>query len=210
MGSDICAVANHQLATSSIEVLAADVAQRMQVRVVYGVEHDLSDFEAQGERGQGTRTLRLSSLREEDEDADILVYELYDEPGKGEYAAYIYRDCFLAAADYAPGRFSLFCNSYTGKQNEQDAALKYRKDVYAEVQLLGGDTAIYFGDESSASFVLEDADTMPFAAILRKVKALKQIVDIGEWHRAFSGTYMAKAPGGFIDDFSYWPDAGRS
>jgi hypothetical protein len=59
MSSNICAVGNHSLDTTSIEALAADVAQRMQVRVQYGTEQNFTDFVVLGEYGQGARTLRL-------------------------------------------------------------------------------------------------------------------------------------------------------
>ena len=207
MSSNICAMASHQLDTSSIEALAADVAQRMQVRVQYGTEQNFTDFVVLGERGEGTRTLRLCDLRERDEDDDVVVYELYDEPGKGEYNTYIYKDCFRASADYASEQFGIFCSNYTGKYKGWESVQQYRQDVYTEVLLLGGNTAIYYADQGVADFVSYDAETTPFATLLHKVKAIKKAVELSAWLRSFSGNFLTADPVAFVDDFSYWPDA---
>lgn len=206
MSSNICAVGNHQLDTTSIEALAADIAQRMKVRVQYGTEQNFTDFVVLGERGEGTRTLRLCDLRERDEEEDVVVYELYDVPGKGEYNVYIYQDCFRADAEYVSEQFGIFCSNYTGKHNGWESVLQYRKDVYAEVLLLGGNTAIYYADQGVADFVSYDAETTPFATLLHKVKAMKKAVELSAWLRSFSGNFLTAEPVAFVDDFSYWPD----
>jgi hypothetical protein len=206
MSSNICAVGNHQLDTTSIEALAADIAQRMKVRVQYGTEQNFTDFVVLGERGEGTRTLRLCDLREQDEAANVVVYELYDEPGKGEYNVYIYQDCFRADAEYVSEQFSIFCSNYTGKYKGWESVLQYRKDVYVEVLLLGGNTAIYYADQGVADFVSYDAETTPFATLLHKVKAMKKAVELSAWLRSFSGNFLTAEPVAFVDDFSYWPD----
>lgn len=206
MSSNICAVGNHQLDTSSIEALAVDIAQRMQVRVQYGTEQNFTDFVVLGERGEGTRTLRLCDLRERDEEEDVVVYELYDEPGKGEYNVYIYQDCFRADAEYASEHFSIFCSNYTGKYKGWESVLQYRKDVHAEVLLLGGNNAIYYAEQGVADFVSYDAETTPFATLLHKVKAMKKVVELSGWLRSFSGNFLTADPVAFVDDFSFWPD----
>jgi hypothetical protein len=206
MSSNICAVGNHSLDTTSIEALAADVAQRMQVRVQYGTEQNFTDFVVLGEYGQGARTLRLCNLTEPDEAANVVVYELYDEPGKGEYNTYIYKDCFRASADYASEQFGIFCSNYTGKNKGWESVLQYRKDVHTELMLLGGNTAIYYADQGVADFVSYEAETTPFATLLHKVKAMKKMVDVSGWLQSFSGNYLTADPVAFVDDFSYWPE----
>lgn len=207
MGCDISAIANHRLDTSSIERLAADIAARMNARVVYGTEYNFADFVPAGEAGQGPRTLRLCDLREDGDEPGIVAYELFDVPGTGEYNIWIYKDCFLAGADYAPGRFGMFCKHFTGISTDWEDVLQYRKDVYAEATLLGGDTAIYYGDQGGASFVGYDAESKPFAAVLSKVAALRgKAINIDDWLRGFSGTYERREPDAFIDNFGYWPE----
>ena len=207
MGCDISAIVNHRLTTSSIDVLAADIAARMQVRVVYGTEHNFTDFVPAGEAGQGPRTLRLCDMREDDDEPEIVAYELFNVPGTGDYSIYIYKDCFLAGTDYGPGRFGMFCKYFTGIYTDWEDVVQYRKDVCAEATLLGGNTAIYYGDQCGASFVGYDAESMPFAAVLSKVVALRgKAVNIDDWLRGFSGTYERREPDAFIDNFSYWPN----
>jgi hypothetical protein len=190
MGCDISAKANHGLTTTSIDALAADIAARMNARVVYGTEHDLADF------------VRLCEMREKGDGPEVVAYELFDVPGAGDYSIYIYQDCFLAGADYAPGRFGMFCKHFTGVYTDWEDVVQYRRDVHAEATLLGGDTAIYYGDQCGASFVGYDAESMPFAAVLSKVTALRgKALNIDDWLRGFSGTYEYREPDAFIDRF---------
>lgn len=205
MECDISAIANHNLITTSIDALAADIAQRMQVQVQYGTEQNFTDFVVLGTHGQGTRTLRLCDLREPDDEPDVVAYELFDVPGTGDYNSYIYKDCFLAGTHFAPGNWAVFCKYFTGKNTHWEDVVQYRKDVYAEATLLGGNTAIYFGDQCGASFVGYDAESMPFAAVLSKVVALRgKAINIDEWLHGFTGAYQQREPDAFIDHFGNW------
>jgi len=150
--------------------------------------------------------LHLCSLNESSDSVGTIVYELYDGKDYEQYNIWIYRDCFQAFADYPSGRFGIFSDSFTGRYKYWDSELQYRQDVYAEALLLGGNTAIYHGDQCCAAFVSYDAETQSFATILNKVKALKNVVYIADWLRNFSGTYLQDDPEAFIDDFSYWPE----
>jgi hypothetical protein len=209
MVCDISAIANHKLVTTGIAALAADIAARMNARVVYGTEHDLADFVPAGEAGEGTRTLRLCDLREKGDGPEVVAYELFDVPGTGTYNIWIYKDCFLSDAAYGPGRFGMFCKRFTGIYPDWEDVLQYRRDVHTEATLLGGDTAIYFGDQCGASFVGYDADSMPFAAILTKVLALRgKALNIDDWLHSFSGTYEYREPDAFIDRFGCWGEPG--
>lgn len=205
MGCDILATANHRLDTTSIERLATDLSARLQARVKYGHYNDVLDFMEEGGVGAGDRVLHLCNALEESDDKGTIVFELYDSENYSQYYIWIYRDSFRAFADYPSGRFGIFCRTFTGKYRYWERELQYRKDVYTEVLLLGGDTAIYHGDQCGASFVGYDAETMPFATILERVKALKNVVNMSGWLRSFSGNYLGNEPDAFIDDFSYWP-----
>lgn len=206
MGCDIVAIANHRLDTTSIDLLAADLSVRMNAMVKYGHRNDDYDFVPVGVVGSGDCVLHLCCDLDDDDEPGTIVYELYDSVDYKSYNISIYRDCFHAFADYASGRFGIFCGSFTGRYKYWDTELQYRKDVYKEVVLLGGDTAIYTGDQCGASFVGYDADTKPFAAILEKVKALEKVVYVSDWLCGFSGTYQTEDPDAFVDDFLYWPD----
>lgn len=208
MGSDISAIANHALVTTSIALLAADIAGRMNVRVVYGTESNFADFVPVGEAGEGERTLRLCDMREKGDGPEVVAYELFDVPGTGTYSTYIYKDCFLAAADFMPGTYNLFCKHFTAPTTDWTAVTQYRRDVQAEATMLGGDTAIYYADQGAAAFIGYDADSMPFAVIINKVIALRgKALNIDNWLRDFSGTYERRDPDAFIDNFGFEPTA---
>ncbi len=206
MGCDIVAIANHGLDTASLELLAADLSMRLNALVRFGYRNEEYDFVPGGEVGSGARVLNLCSDLEDDDYPGVVAYNLYDGSDYERYYIWIHRDCFRVFADYPSGRFGIFCHSFMGKDKYWDDKLQYRIDVYKEALLFGGDTAIYFGDQCGASFVGNDAETMPFAAILHKLSALENVVYLSSWLRDFSGEYEADDPKAFVDDFGYWPE----
>jgi hypothetical protein len=186
-------------------VLAAQIAILMQVRVVYGIEHDDCSFEPQGEVGRGNRTLQLRDVREESDGPGVLVYELLDESEAGQRSIYIYKDSFLSSARYSSDRFGLFCSHFTGQYHYDESAEEYRRHVQAEVVLLGGHIAIYFGDQCGAYYVETDAEQMPFATVLQKVSVQENVIDIAQQLRMPPYTSLSQDPHALIDDFSCWP-----
>jgi hypothetical protein len=208
MNSDVQVLANHRLNTTNIENLAADIAQRFGATVVYGTEDHFANFVTKGQAGAGARQMRLSDLREPGDDADIVVYELYDVPGTGTYNIWIFRDSFLADANYGEGQWGVFAQHFTGQPTNWNALMNYRRTVNNEVVQLGGDTAIYYAEDGDASFAAYDAEENTFASILGKVQLLgSKTVAIDNW---LSGNIVAgKKTQAFIDTFTNWqlPDS---
>ncbi len=203
MNSDIHVLANHGLNTTNIEILATDIAQRFGATVVYGTEDHYANFTATGQIGDGVRQMRLSDLREPGDDADIVVYELYDVPGTGTYNIWIYRNSFQADADYGEGQWGVFVQHFTGQPTDWPGLMAFRKEVQTEAQLLGGDTAIYYAEEGDASFAAYDAEEMPFAAVLKKIQALgNKVIAIDQ---CLNGQIVAgKKTQAFTDTFTNW------
>ena len=224
MGHDIKAVSGHKLNTSSMESLAKDLSDRLDVTIVYGYSDDTfiegiskgdHEFIVLGKVEKETKyiwTLRdwdyLDRIVEPTKYEGSVSYDLTIEYGRHNQYLNIYKYVFESSADYE-GRWWCFCRHFTGELDYWPGLDFFRRCVYTESHKLGGNAAIYFDDQGPSAFIfeMEDFGTPTFEDIVDKVKEKfgEDFLNISEFVTKYDDTTIPhkpdKYPLAFYDDF---------
>ena len=218
MGIDVCALVQHDLDTSTPEVLARQLSARLNATIIYGYRDDVGSdptwkFIQQGTVGNNEELMyRLEWKRSWEamgEAATGIEYELYDCKEAGR-SIDIYNYCFSAHAVFA-GRWGTFCNFFMKCPSlpyREESVHDFRKEVLAEWRQLGcGDFVLYVPDSCiHSSLVFNFAYEGRWEDVMAFITDLGQkeiVVDMGKWYAA--PVHYDDCPVAFIDDFSYWP-----
>lgn len=223
MGHDVQAMTNHQLNTSSMAVLAEDLANRLQVNVQYGYRDDLYiegvsnqtfDLVIIGSintHQKYTFTLvdshYLDKIKYPSKYANEILFELYeDETTRKNYLDIFKFVCQLHNSYDC--RWWAFCNNFTDDINSYcwSALQFYRKYTKWVAEAIGGSAAIYFDDQGPAAKIFEMEDYATFEEIN---KILHQdfkadYLNVSQFMQQYNqlGKYaVEKTPLAFFDDF---------
>jgi hypothetical protein len=187
MGHDIIAIGNHKLNTTSLHTTAIDLSEAFDVSVSYGYADDWIDLETgkEGsfqfiELGRIERNNTLYFLRDSlytdrlhtKQYADETEYDFYG-ADYDETSFYVYPRC-IKAHTYFDSRWWNFVRYFQGKfYGDKDWVgyiNNYRQHVYNEIKRLGGSCALYGDDQGDSYYIIEDAMTLPFDTIAKKLK----------------------------------------
>lgn len=213
MGIDPCALGKHKLNTTSLAALAEDLAIVFDAQVTYGYQADEAPYDevVLGIAGKG-KTRKLT-LREEDYFhtdrepgyEDGLRYECYpfDDGTECDTTMWIYKDCFEATY-YFIGRWYWYRSTFTGHDDNWEYMLEYRRRIFEEIKLMGGDRAVICPDSSYHGLMDPDPYTDSFSTIEAYIKSHPSFLDVSAWLRDDSSPFPEN-PLLYLDDFSYWP-----
>jgi len=223
MGIAVCALIKHDLDTSGMEALAAQLAERLDGIVIYGYQDNWRannretphDYVVKGYAGSNEkRILKMycngyfERLLNSDKE---IWYEIYDLANDGGESLDIYKECFSPFAGY-DSKWGGFCCTFmdeTKREIWEPSVHDFRKQVLLEKQLLGvGELALYYGDnhmESAGAFdIALSGSWEDVISFIKKLGKKNIVIDIGSWFKN-EPDYKSKLPIAFLDDFSYLP-----
>ena len=213
MGIDPNALCNHKLNTTNISTLAADLSVILDAAVTYGYQQSEEPFDDVVLGIAGAGKSKLVRLREYDylhtdrdpEDEHGAQYECsgFDDGTGCEVWMNIYKDCFEASC-YFIGRWGWYVRTFTGENDSWEHMLEYRRKIWEETKLFGGDTALIYADSGSAYVLKGDPHNIPFAHIVENMISHPGFLNVSAWMRDESAPFVDD-PMVFLDDFSFWP-----
>jgi hypothetical protein len=221
MGHDVQAIANHQLNTSNMQLLASDLATRLNATVQYGYKDDLFIEGISNEtydvviigsiekQSKNTYVLidahYLDKIKHPKEFADKVFYELYDDVECTNNTVDILKFvCQPFTKHYQ--RWWHFCKCFTGEVSGWNGLNFYRKCVNSAIQELGGNAAIYFDDQGPSAEIFNLEEYATFEEIkLELEKEFKDdflhITSLLKQYPNFNFPDTGKYPLAFYDDF---------
>ncbi len=214
MGIDPNPIGNHKLNTTSIATLAQDLSKILDAEVTYGYQgyEEPYDDVVLGIVGAGkSKQVRLlendylHKERGEAGDEEGLQYEcsgFNDGYGCNTWIN-IYKDCFDPPYYFA-GRWYFYQRIFIGECDDWAHMFAYRRKIFEEIQLFGGDAVLIHADSSSPNVLEDDPYIIPFNRIVENVKTHPGFLDVSVWLRDDAAPFMEN-PLIFFDDFSYWP-----
>ncbi len=174
MVHELIALGQHGLDTSSLEVLARDLSDRLGVTVLYGYQDDWLDpergfegtyeFIETGRVDKGTAWMyflrdyyHCDRLYSPGQYEGSVCFELFDYKTPEDFELLIYKESFKCSAPFA-ARWWSFSRYFNGEGNIAESEMGitwFRNRVKQEVHNLGGKYAFY-GDDQGASKYLTD------------------------------------------------------
>jgi hypothetical protein len=212
MGVDPTALGNHRLNTTGIAALAADLSTIFNAEVTYGYQQDDEPFDdvVLGIAGAGkSKKMWLrdyeNPLAPRPPHDNGLQYECsgFDNGCGEEISMNIYRDSF-EATPYFGGRWGYYVRTYNGRYGGWPQMLAYRRKVYGQIQLLGGDTALIYADSGSGYALQGNPYHTPFHQLVQHMVSHPGFLRVSDWMRDENAPFLDD-PMVFLDDFSYWP-----
>lgn len=221
MGHDVQAMTNHQLNTSSIAMLAEDLANRLQVNVQYGYRDDVF---IEGISEHTNKIIILGNEGKKNEkkwvllDSNYLIkikhpkkyvgkdnYILFDNEKCNNAKISILKYCFLPYIHYNP-RWWSFCNHFNGEVANWSILNTFRENVHSIIQKLGGNAAVYYDDQGSSLEIIDAEYYSTFEKINSKMqKGFKaDYLNVSQFMQQYNqlGKYaVEKTPLAFFDDF---------
>lgn len=221
MGHDVQAIGNHQLNTSNMQLLAQDIATRLNATVQYGYRDDLyiegisnetfdvviiGSIEKQSKYSYTLiDTHYLDKIKHPKEYTYKVYYQLFDDIECSNNTVDILKHVCQPYTTYYK-RWWHFCKSFTEEVEGYNEMKLYRMCVQSTIQQLGGNAAIYFDDQGPSATIFNLEEYATFEEI--KLELEKEFKDdflnisvLLKQYPNFNFPDTGKYPLAFYDDF---------
>jgi len=184
MSADVTAIFSHNLNTNSLQELAAELSERLEVTINYGYQDDLIiegfsnqtfEFVSLGKIVRGTDyeyrlidSKYLDNIADPSKNNGDIYYTLDD--SNDDLVCFIYKHIAESGESYSSNWFS-FCRHFTGEADYWGSFNMFRNQIQNQANLMGSDAALYYGGCSDDGLiVLMCEGSATFHEVYNKIK----------------------------------------